>query len=344
MTTSDDKKTLTSTQALNTYFSSLLDEDYMDDDASDALSAEGVDVPSAPVVAEKELSQVQIVENELNADPLFAEQAQEFELESAWALDPELKQKAQPSATVSTPVLEAEKETESLQKLLSQVSSLAEKKVEQATETVVETPAVEPQIVTEVQDIEENIEPEVELTQEITENIDTSVEVEEQTEAQEPEAEWNNIMTSPWFQVLYFDVQGVRFAVPLTELGGIHRLSNELSKIIGRPPWYLGMQINREDQLDVVDTMAWIMPDRVVAEEDWQDYQYVIMLGNSSWGLASVRLEGTERLTPEEVNWRQSAGKRPWLAGMVKGKMCALIHVEALIRMLKSGLDVKDVG
>ena len=341
MTTSDDNKTLTSTQALNAYFASLLDEDYMDDDPSDALS-----VQTAPnvVINESELSQAEILENELNADPLFANENDAFEVESAWALDPEVQQKTQASVSAATPVLDAEKETESLQKLLSQVSTLSKNKVEEVVETTEETVVVEPQTVTEVQDIEENIQPEVELTQEITENIDTSVKVEEETEAQEPEAEWNNIMTSPWFQVLYFDVQGVRFAVPLTELGGIHRLSDELSKIIGRPSWYLGMQINREDQLDVVDTMAWIMPDKVVAEEDWQDYQYVIMLGNSSWGLASVRLEGTERLTPEEVNWRQSAGKRPWLAGMVKGKMCALIHVEALIRMLKSGLDVKDVG
>ncbi len=29
------------------------------------------------------------------------------------------------------------------------------------------------------------------------------------------------------------------------------------------------------------------------------------------------------------------------LAGMVKEKMCALIHVEALITMLNAGLDVK---
>lgn len=343
MTTSNDSKTLTSTQALNTYFSSLLDEDYFDDELSDSTSTESI-TTSSIIVDETELSQLEMLSNELNADPLFAndKDSDSFELESAWALDPEIQQKTQ--AEVVSPVLEAEQDTQSLQKLLSQVSTITTAKVEEVVETVEEIPVVEPQTVIEVQDIEENIEPEVELTQEIIENIDTSVAIEEETEAQEPEAEWSNIMTSPWFQVLYFDVQGVRFAVPLTELGGIHRLSAELSKIIGKPSWYLGMQINRDNQLDVVDTMAWIMPDRVIAEEDRQDYQYVIMLGDSSWGLASVRLEGTERLTPDEVNWRQSAGKRPWLAGMVKGKMCALIHVEALIRMLKSGLDVKDVG
>ena len=90
MTTSDDNKTLTSTQALNAYFASLLDEDYMDDDPSDALS-----VQTAPnvVINESELSQAEILENELNADPLFANENDAFEVESAWALDPEVQQK-----------------------------------------------------------------------------------------------------------------------------------------------------------------------------------------------------------------------------------------------------------
>lgn len=331
-------KTLTSSQALNNYFSSLLDEDYIDNE--DMSAGPFVqEIPVTKVVAtdnDVEQSRLNALEREIKADPLFANEA---ELDSAWALDPEIQKKAATPVSGAMPVLEVKENKETLQKLLSQVSTLSKTKIETEIE---EKAFTEPQTWTEVQDIEENLEPEVELTDKITENIDISVEVEEEVE--QPEAEWQNIMTSPWFQVLYFDVQGVRFAVPLTELGGIHRISDSLNKIIGRPPWYLGMQINKENQLDVVDTMAWVMPDRVVAEADWQDYQYVIMLGDSSWGLASVRLEGTERLTPEEVNWRRSAGRRPWLAGMVKDKMCALIHVEALIRMLKAGLDVKDVG
>ena len=65
------------------------------------------------------------------------------------------------------------------------------------------------------------------------------------------------------------------------------------------------------------------------------------MLGESAWGLASTKLMGTESLEPGMIRWRKTAGKRPWLAGMVKEKMCALIHVEALTAMLNAGLDVK---
>uniref|UniRef100_UPI001B30337D chemotaxis protein CheW n=5 Tax=Vibrio TaxID=662 RepID=UPI001B30337D len=142
---------------------------------------------------------------------------------------------------------------------------------------------------------------------------------------------------------LYFDVNGVTFAVPLDELGGIHRLE-ELSHIIGKPAWYLGLQTNRDSQLDVVDTAKWVMSEKLSGDEYKENYQYIVMLGESLWGLAGTELKGTELLNTDKVRWREMAGKRPWLAGMVKEKMCALIHVEALIAMLNAGLDVKALS
>jgi purine-binding chemotaxis protein CheW len=83
------------------------------------------------------------------------------------------------------------------------------------------------------------------------------------------------------------------------------------------------------------------MPEKLKDDSHREAYQYIVMLGESMWGLASTQLMGTESLDPGMVRWRETAGKRPWLAGMVKEKMCALIHVEALIAMLNAGLDVK---
>ncbi|PTO51516.1 chemotaxis protein CheW, partial [Vibrio splendidus] len=154
---------------------------------------------------------------------------------------------------------------------------------------------------------------------------------------------WETTARTEDFQVLYFDVNGVTFAVPLDELGGIHRLE-ELSHLIGKPAWYLGLQTNRDSQLDVVDTAKWVMPEKLTNDEYKENYQYVVMLGESLWGLAGTELKGTELLNTDKVRWREMAGKRPWLAGMVKEKMCALIHVEALIAMLNAGLDVKALS
>jgi purine-binding chemotaxis protein CheW len=49
----------------------------------------------------------------------------------------------------------------------------------------------------------------------------------------------------------------------------------------------------------------------------------------------------TVELNKSDVKWRSASGKRPWLAGMVKEKMCALINVAELVEMLKAGLGSK---
>lgn len=70
------------------------------------------------------------------------------------------------------------------------------------------------------------------------------------------------------------------------------------------------------------------------------EYQYVIMLNNSAWGLAAEHLVDTLTLQQEDVKWMESTAKRPWLAGLVKDRMCALLDVDALIEMLNQGANV----
>lgn len=221
------------------------------------------------------------------------------------------------------------------------------------TEAEIETPQTE----TVEENIEEawastaEVETEVKLEPQSPETVVETAEIEpeEVVEAQvEPQTQTGDLNLDNWhtpvrqdaFQVLYFDVNGVTFAVPLDELGGIHRKA-ELNHLIGRPAWYLGLQTQRDAQLDVVDTAKWVMAEKLHDESYKEAYQYIVMLGESMWGLACSKLMGTELLRSEQVRWREQVGKRPWLAGMVKEKMCALIHVDALIAMLNAGLDVK---
>jgi purine-binding chemotaxis protein CheW len=186
------------------------------------------------------------------------------------------------------------------------------------------------------------VQEQVELEAKIEAHIETEPEPKTQTSGA-GKREWTSTQRSEAFQVLYFEVNSVTFAVPLDELGGIHQMTT-LNHLIGRPGWYLGLQTNRDQQLDVVDTAKWVMPDKLKDDEYKTHYQYIVMLGASMWGLASSKLLGTELLYPQKVRWREQSGKRPWLAGMVKEKMCALIHVEALISMLNAGLDVKSLN
>ncbi|WP_394221974.1 chemotaxis protein CheW [Alteromonas gracilis] len=144
------------------------------------------------------------------------------------------------------------------------------------------------------------------------------------------------------FQALFFEVAGLTLAVPLTSLGGIHQIE-KVGPLFGKPDWFMGVMLYRESKLNVVDSAKWVMPEKY--DENLAqslNYRYLIMLGESAWGLASEKLVNTVNLTTDDVKWRESTGKRPWLAGMVKEKMCALIDVEELISMLNKGLGSND--
>lgn len=144
------------------------------------------------------------------------------------------------------------------------------------------------------------------------------------------------------FQVLLFVVAGMTLAVPLTELGGIHEIES-INPLFGKPSWFKGVLLHRDEKFNVVDTAKWVMPEKSAEKlAESVKYQYLIVLGDSGWGLGCESLVTTETLLPDEVKWRDVQGSRPWLSGMVKKKMCALVNVQQLINMFSQGLSSND--
>ena len=144
------------------------------------------------------------------------------------------------------------------------------------------------------------------------------------------------------FQVMLFEVAGMTLAVQLTELGGIHQVES-INPLFGKPDWFKGVFLHRDEKFNVVDTAKWIMPEKSAEKlAESTKYQYLIVLGESGWGLGCEALVTTDTLIPDDVKWRDVSGSRPWLSGMVKKKMCALVNVPQLVSMLDQGLSSKD--
>ena len=173
----------------------------------------------------------------------------------------------------------------------------------------------------------------------VAHNTDTVQETQTQTqEAAKSKYDpdnWENIHTEEEFQTLFFTVQGVRFAVPLIDLGNIIECG-KITQIFGKPAWYMGMTDCRGDKINIVDTLLWVKPE---IGESPDRYPYLISLSRSNWALGCDVLEGNRTLKRSQVKWRVNAGSRPWLAGIVKDQMCALFHVEALISLFEKGMD-----
>jgi purine-binding chemotaxis protein CheW len=142
------------------------------------------------------------------------------------------------------------------------------------------------------------------------------------------------------FQALFFNVGGLTVAVPLIELGGIHPIEKTTS-LMGKPDWFKGVMLYRDEKINVVDTALWVMPEKCDEKmKSSLNYQYVIMLSDSGWGLTAENLVDTVVLQQDEVKWLDTPGKRPWLAGLVKDKMCALLDVNSLIQLLNDGSGI----
>ena len=101
----------------------------------------------------------------------------------------------------------------------------------------------------------------------------------------------------------------------------------------------MGIADIRGRKMNVVDTIKWVKSDVEPADK----YEYMIALGKTLWSIGCDKLEGNKILHKDNVTWRENAGNRPWLAGIVKKEMCALLHVDALIKMFENGVNLKDL-
>lgn len=137
------------------------------------------------------------------------------------------------------------------------------------------------------------------------------------------------------FDVLLFDVCGLKLAVPMESLGKIIKVDHETNHLIGRPSWFIGAYNENEQNLYVVDTAQYIMPEKGF-DLARDGFEFIIQLQRSQWTLACKKVYNTVRLEPDQVKWRSQQGKRQWLSGTVIDHMCALIHVDSLIDLLQA--------
>lgn len=141
--------------------------------------------------------------------------------------------------------------------------------------------------------------------------------------------------SSQGVECLVFSVSGLKLAVPLLYLGGVHEVAaDEVKPLMGQPSWYLGMVNTEQQNLQVIDTANFIMPERE-QHLSKQGFKYLIQLEKTPWAIACQSIDDTVRLEATEIKWRGERGKRTWLAGTVIEKMCALVDVAGLLQTVE---------
>ncbi len=142
----------------------------------------------------------------------------------------------------------------------------------------------------------------------------------------------------PDFQALIFHVGPLNLAVPLVKLQSVIPWNEQISALPNQPPWCHGAFHYRERNVVVIDTARLVLPrqhrdDAAPAEIE---KAHILIVGDGCWGLACRTVGEVVRLRPDEVKWRGAGGQRPWLAGTVLGRLCALMDTSAFADMLNT--------
>ena len=226
---------------------------------------------------------------------------------------------------------------------------------EEQTEVV--TPEVTP--VVEIQPVE--TVPEVKITEvEIPEvkihekvitetKVDTTTVQESNTEIQEVEEATDSIIPQ-WanepFQILLFEVAGLKLAVPLIGLSGVIEWTDSVTEMPGHADFYMGILQHLGNKIAVIDTARMVLPEKklaqLVGDDPRQRVKHIVLIDDYRWGLACDGISEVITLNPDEVRWRTSKSSRGWLAGTVIEHMCALLNSDGFSSMLEKGGDISE--
>ena len=142
---------------------------------------------------------------------------------------------------------------------------------------------------------------------------------------------------------MLFEVAGLTLEVPLVKLKGVVPNAQGLSPMPGHSPLFLGIVPYQGLQSKVVDTARFVLP-RDSAEQLDGDFldraSHLVMIDEGRWALACRRIGDVVELEPTDVKWRTANGKRPWLAGTVIERMCALLDIDQLTEQLVEGISL----
>ncbi len=143
------------------------------------------------------------------------------------------------------------------------------------------------------------------------------------------------------FDVLMFQVAGgLTLATPLAALDTIVGWKEErITHVPGHADWFLGLLPVRGRQLKVIDIAKFVIPHNHQARaalDGQRHFNHIIVIGGGRYGLACDALGEMIHLERDQVRWRRDRSQRPWLAGTVIERMCALIDPLRFIEMVEA--------
>jgi len=144
------------------------------------------------------------------------------------------------------------------------------------------------------------------------------------------------------FQSLMFSVTGLHLSVPLDKLNGVIPWnSDNIVPMPGHSENFLGLLRHLDQNVKVIDLARLVVPDNGGSDivPAAQRVKHILLIDDGRWGLACDSINEILVLKAQDVRWRTHAGKRAWLAGTIIDKLCALLELDVLVKLLETGKE-----
>ena len=135
------------------------------------------------------------------------------------------------------------------------------------------------------------------------------------------------------FQALFFKVDKLVLATPLTDLLRTIKIDQSPTPIAGQPSWFMGLLDTHDQRIGVLDTGQLIYGRNKGQQRDLekQPFESILITHDGKWGVACDEILSIGKLEPEKVRWRTMRTKRPWLVGTVIEELTAVIDINQLV-------------
>lgn len=141
------------------------------------------------------------------------------------------------------------------------------------------------------------------------------------------------------FHALFFKVDTLVLAAPLTELLRTIKIEQAPTKIPRQPSWFMGLLDTQDQRVGVLDTgqLVFGKTKGQLRNLEKMPFKNILIIHDGKWGLACDEILSIGKVQPEKIRWRTMRQKRPWLVGTVIEELTAIIDVSRLVPHRKAG-------
>lgn len=134
-------------------------------------------------------------------------------------------------------------------------------------------------------------------------------------------------------QCLMFKVGDNSLSIPLTELAGIVRWTDNMTRLPHEPDWVLGILNYRDHNVRVVDSAGILQ----INVKEPVTANHILVLGEDGWGITCDELGQVITLEYEDIQWHQKSTNNK-VFGTIRQSLASVLNPQGIIKDLQTGL------